>query len=326
VGERVTRAVRRQLARIRSYRMGSAMGLGGTWTKSTTATGNGAGRLGRENERLWGILRSTPRSRSYPVLGAVLAFGTPAGLLLTTALAAGRVPTFAWAREEIARLPVTYAYLTLSTVAALAVFGYLFGRLFDRLLLLSNTDPLTGLLNRRCFGERVAEETRRNGRYGHALCVLCVDIDRLKEINDSFGHKAGDHALVAVCRILLNNTRAIDAVARMGGDEFAVLLPETSAGETWALSQRILTDVARYRYALTGRLAVSIGISQLCVTTDVESAGMLAAADTALYEAKAAGGGRAAIAQPEAGASPSRHVRRSGYRSRDQSPPHVWLH
>src|SRR5260370_34604614 len=135
VGERVTRAVRRQLARIGSGRS-SATALGGTWTKSTTATGNGAGRLARENvERLWGILRSTPKSRSYPVLGAVLAFGTPAGLLLTTALAAGRVPTFAWAREEIARLPVTYAYLTLSTVAALAVFGYLVVRLFDRMLL-----------------------------------------------------------------------------------------------------------------------------------------------------------------------------------------------
>ena len=246
-------------------------------------------------------LRSIPRSRSYPALGAVLALGAPAGLVLINAVVAGRVPTFAWALVEIARFPVTYAYLTFSTAAALAILGYRFGRLFDRLLLLSNTDPLTGLLNRRRFGERVVDETRRARRYGHALSVLCVDIDRLKAINDGFGHKAGDHALVAVCRVLLKNVRAIDAVARIGGDEFAVLLPDTSAGKTWALSQRILADVARHRDALTRRLAVSIGISELRATTDLESGGMLAAADAALYRAKAAGGGQAAIAPPEAG-------------------------
>jgi diguanylate cyclase (GGDEF)-like protein len=231
---------------------------------------------------------------------------------LTTALAAGRVPTFAWVLEEIARVPVTYAYVTVSTVAALAVFGYLFGRLFDRLLLLSNTDPLTGLLNRRRFGERVAEEMGRSRRYGHALSVLCVDIDRLKAINDRFGHKAGDDALVALCRILLKNVRAIDAVARVGGDEFALLLPETSAGETWALSQRILTDVARYNDALTGQLAVSIGISELSPTTVVEPGGMLAAADAALYGAKAGGGGRAVIAQQETAASRGRRLTPAG--------------
>lgn len=265
-----------------------------------TAEGKGAGRLGREDvERLWGTLQSMPKSRSYPALGAILALGTPAGLLLTSALVAGRVPTFAWALEEIARLPVTYAYLTLSTVAALAAFGSWFGRSFDRLLLLSNTDPLTGLLNRRRFGERMTEEMKRSRRYDRSFSVLCVDIDRLKAINDGFGHSAGDHALVAVCRILLKNVRAIDAVARVGGDEFAVLLPETSAGEAWTLSQRILTDVARYGDAVSARLAVSIGIAELGTPTDGGSGGMLGAADAALYGAKAAGGGHAAIARQE---------------------------
>ncbi len=127
--------------------------------KTTTAQENGAGPLSRENiERRWANLRSMRKSRAYPALGAVLALGTPAGLLLTSALATRRVPTFAWALEEIARLPLTYACLTLSTVAVLTVFGYLFGRLFDRLLLLSNTDPLTGGLH----GERLA--VHRHGR------------------------------------------------------------------------------------------------------------------------------------------------------------------
>src|SRR5574341_106896 len=221
-------------------------------------------RLARENaERLWGVVRSTPRSRSYPALGAILALGTPAGLLLTNALLAGRVPTYVWVRQEIGLHPITYAYLTLSTVGALAFFGYFFGRLFDRLLLLSNTDPLTGLLNRRRFGERMGEAMKRGRRSGHALCVICLDIDRLKAINDRCGHKEGDQALLAVCRVLLDNVRAIDVVARIGGDEFAVLLPETSAAQTWTLSQRILTDLARFKGSSIGGLAVSIGIAEL---------------------------------------------------------------
>jgi diguanylate cyclase (GGDEF)-like protein len=265
-------------------------------------------RSARSCGRFGDILRTTQRSRSYPVLGAALALGTPVGLLLTSALVAGRMPTSSWAQEEIGRFPVTYAYLTLSSVATLAVLGYWFGRSFDRLLLRSNTDPLTGLLNRRRFAERVAEEIRRSRRYDHASSLLCVDIDRLKVINDRFGHAAGDCALVGLSRILLRNVRAIDAVARVGGDEFAVLLPQTSAGQTWALSQRILADVARYRHRATGPLAVSIGISELSTATDVESDDILAAADAALYGAKAAGGGHAVIAPPETAVSRGRRL------------------
>jgi diguanylate cyclase (GGDEF)-like protein len=253
-------------------------------------------------------LRSMPRERSYALLGASLALGVPVGLLLTTALVAGRVPTSSWLQAEIGRFPVTYAYLTLSSVAALAPLAYWCGRSFDRLLLLSNTDPLTGLLNRRRFGERVEEEAKRGRRYEQASSILCVDIDRLKAINDAFGHKAGDRALRDVGRILSKNTRAIDAVARLGGDEFAVLLPQTSATQTLALSQRILAEVAGCRHSLDEPLSVSIGVSELKPTADVESDSVLASADAALYRAKAAGGGRAVIAQSESAASRGRSL------------------
>ena len=265
-------------------------------------------RWARSSGRLLDALRSAPRSRSYPALGAILALGTPVGLLLTSALAAGREPTPSWAQGEIGRFPVTYIYVTLSSVAALAVLGYRFGRSFDRLLIRSNTDPLTGLLNRRRFGECVSEEMKRSRRYDHASSLLCVDIDRLKVINDSFGHRAGDRALIGLSRILSKNVRAIDAVARVGGDEFAVLLPQTSASQTWALSQRILADVARYRDRATGPLAVSIGISELSTAADVESDGMLAAADAALYGAKAAGGGHAVIAPRQMAVASARRL------------------
>jgi diguanylate cyclase (GGDEF)-like protein len=253
--------------------------------------------------RLRDLQRSMPRARSYPWLAAALVLVAPAWFFLCRGLAAWRMAASSGGQAEIGRFAVTYTCLTIASVAALAVLAHRCGRTFDRLLVLSNTDPLTGLLNRRRFDERVAEEAKRGRRYDHASSVLCVDIDRLKTINDRFGHRAGDSALVDLSRILLKNVRAIDAVARIGGDEFAVLLPETSASQTWALSERILADVAGHRDSRNGRLAVSIGISELS-TTDEETDGMLASADAALYTAKAAGGGQAVVARPEAMASP----------------------
>lgn len=218
------------------------------------------------------------------------------------------MPAFAWVVDDIMNLKVTYAYVTLSTLVVLAVLGCVLGRWFDRVRLLSITDPLTGLFNRRYFRHRLVEEIRRGDRYGRTTCVLCADIDRFKVLNDRLGHKAGDHLLVAVSQILLRSVRSVDAVARVGGDEFAVLLPETSAIQASALSQRILTEVARHNDAAAGRLAVSIGIAELNSMTNLRPDELLAAADAALYRAKAAGGGRAALARPESVAPHSRHM------------------
>ena len=251
-------------------------------------------------ERAWRALWSMPRSSSYPALGMLLAFGAPAGALVARATAAGQVPTVDWAMADFGRHAETYSYMTFSTIVVFAVVGWVLGRSFDRVRFLSMTDPLTGLFNRRHFDRRMAEEERRGRRHRHATCVLCVDIDRLKAINDRFGHRAGDRAIVAVGRILSTNVRAVDAVARVGGDEFMVLLPETSATAASVLARRIVRHVAEHSDRSIGALTVSIGITELEAMEERESGDVLEAADAALYRAKAAGGGLVAVARREA--------------------------
>jgi diguanylate cyclase (GGDEF)-like protein len=264
-----------------------------------TANAAPAGRTRESVERALGILRSMPRSLLYPLLGVALTPGVTAGLLVARAMATGRAPTFAWVLGDVAYLQVTYTYVTLSTLTLLTALGYLLGRWFDGVRLLSITDPLTGLFNRRYFRQRLAQETRRCMRHRHPLCVLSIDIDGLKAINDTLGHNAGDQAIMAVGQVLSQNVRAIDAIARLGGDEFAVLLPETSSTQATALSCRIMTEVSRSSSALTGTLAVSIGLAELSAAEGVKSDDMLLAADVALYRAKASGGGHVVIATPE---------------------------
>lgn len=247
--------------------------------------------------RMRTALRSIPRSRSYPVLGAILALGAPLGLFLVRALATGRTPRFALITADVGHLLVTYAYVTFGTLTAFAAFGYVLGRSFDRVRVLSITDPLTGVFNRRHFAQRLVEELGRGRRHGRPTSVLCVDIDRLKAINDASGHKAGDRALATVCRTLSKNARATDAVARLGGDEFAVLLPETSVAQASVLASRILADLRIRGSASMQPLAVSIGIAEQTVTEGVPSDDLLEAADAALYRAKAAGGGQAVVAR-----------------------------
>ena len=234
--------------------------------------------------RAWRAVRSAPRSSLYAVLGMVMALAAPIALLFALGVPGTD-------DGKVAFLVVVY-----SMVVVFALIGHLLGSSFDEVRRLSNTDPLTGLYNRRHFGIRLREETKRAHRYGHAAAVLCVDVDRLKAINDDFGHQAGDGALVAVSRAILGNLRNIDVVARIGGDEFAVLLPETSAAQASALSQRVLAEVAWQGDLLASGLTVSIGVAQLSAATDREPSDPLVAADAALYQAKAAGRGRGHVA------------------------------
>ncbi len=172
-------------------------------------------------------------------------------------------------------------------------------RSFDdqqRLAALAMHDPLTGLYNRRGFYGYVRQWASWSTRYGHPLGVLLVDIDRFKSINDAYGHPRGDEALRAISAALCQAVRTSDVVGRYGGDEFAILAPETDADELVLLMNRIVDVVRDTVFAVEGsdvQLSVSVGGSLVKGALPVTPEQLLAAADHSLYEAKEAGRDRA---------------------------------
>ena len=159
---------------------------------------------------------------------------------------------------------------------------------------LAITDGLTQLANRRHFDERIHEEAERCQRYGRLLVLLMLDIDHFKQVNDTYGHPAGDLVLRRVADICRESTRGLDLVARFGGEEFAILLPETDVAGALQLAERIREDVQATPMLYgdrTIRVTVSCGLAQLG-QGDSDARQLLKDADAALYEAKKGGRNR----------------------------------
>ncbi|MBI3995583.1 MAG: diguanylate cyclase [Nitrospirae bacterium] len=160
---------------------------------------------------------------------------------------------------------------------------------------LSVRDGLTGLFNRRGFGQRLKEEIGRSQRYIHPLSLLMFDIDHFKTINDFHGHPAGDVVLRVLAVCIQGQIRPTDWAARYGGEEFAVLLPETAGSGAAVAAERLRAAVAgravRIGPEKTARVTVSVGIATFPEDAATEEA-LVAAADRALYEAKRAGRNR----------------------------------
>ncbi|WP_259366936.1 MULTISPECIES: sensor domain-containing diguanylate cyclase [unclassified Colwellia] len=154
---------------------------------------------------------------------------------------------------------------------------------------LANTDPLTNLYNRRLFTEQAEKEYHRAKRYSLSLTVMTIDIDHFKNINDKFGHPAGDQVLIEVAKQLKANLRQIDILARIGGDEFFILLPETSATAGMKLAERLRSEQSNLK--IIGdwqgeiKLSVSVGVSSF-LSDDESFDTIFSRADKALYQAK----------------------------------------
>lgn len=167
-------------------------------------------------------------------------------------------------------------------------------------------DPLTGLFNRRAFEAFLENEESGARRYGRTLTLLLLDLDHFKDINDRFGHLAGDRALQGLATLLSNTVRRSDFVARVGGDEFAILLPDTAPEDGSRLGRRLLQMVEMTPIDLGDdlpriHLELSLGMAGLS-REDPGSRMLIQQADRALYQAKREGRGKLLRAKPVKGA------------------------
>jgi len=160
------------------------------------------------------------------------------------------------------------------------------------LVMQATTDELTGVANRRSFIQALGVEFERLRRHPSSHCsVLALDLDHFKQVNDTWGHSAGDAVLKHVARVVSGHTRAGDVFSRTGGEEFTMLLPNTALDEAEALSERLRLQVSLEPLQFAGhsiRITVSIGVSML-TGSDMEAMEAVVRADRALYEAKHAG-------------------------------------
>jgi len=226
----------------------------------------------------------------YAAVGALLSLGAPTGLLLLREFV---VPTPLTAELSAERL--TYVYVLVATAIVLAIFGFIVGTQADRLAELSQTDMLTGLANRRALGVQLERELRRSVRYGTPASVLLIDVDSLKQINDREGHSAGDRVIRHVANAITEVLRDTDFGARWGGDEFAIVAPNTTAEAAFHSAERLVVRLAadsRRNGGVTTTISVGIATFDPSHTADCNVERLLHAADDALYRAKSTGRNR----------------------------------
>src|SRR5437773_4202388 len=208
----------------------------------------------------------------------------PVGFLIVYS----RSPDHRFAEEEIRELE------ELAQRAGPAIEN---ARRFREARQLADLDALTGLHNRRYFHETLAREVARAHRYGRRLALVVFDLDDFKAINDQLGHLAGDTVLAEVADRVRDVVRSADIACRVGGDEFAVSLPESSTADADQLYHRLLGAVSSRPVGHAGRLFVSAGIAELTEADDPTS--FFERADEALYRAKERGKGQVVSHKPE---------------------------
>ena len=164
-----------------------------------------------------------------------------------------------------------------------------------RLIELIGTDPLTGCYNRRAFETRLGREWRQARRRGAMVALLAIDLDKFKSINDTHGHPVGDMVLSELSDIMKHTARDTDVIARVGGDEFVILLPDTGWQGATTFAERLRRNVDEHRFGgkeLELQLTISVGVAVARGTDDVPSEFLLEEADRSLYKAKSGGRNR----------------------------------
>ena len=163
-------------------------------------------------------------------------------------------------------------------------------------------DPLTQIYNRRYFFELAAKEVERAKRYGNHLSVVILDADNFKKMNDSFGHLIGDQILINLTKLLQENIRSIDILARFGGEEFVILMPEatrTDAKKSAERLRKLVSETSMVHGGFDVTITICLGIASWEGGQDLDFDALLAHADQALYQSKDTGRNRVSVWQEE---------------------------
>jgi diguanylate cyclase (GGDEF)-like protein len=255
--------------------------------------------LGLDDEPVTTAVGITPEEANEYALGSVRAGHKIRSLIVDY----GEDDELPEARGELADIAAGLAVPIrgdLETLGLLSVFSRTSGYVFDddvrteleALAVRADLDALTGLHNRRYFHETLARETTRAQRYSRRLALIVFDLDDFKAINDRIGHLPGDTVLAEVAARVRDVVRHSDIACRVGGDEFAVILPESTLTDAEQLYRRIQAAVSSRPISHAGELLLSAGIAELRAQDD--SVAFFQRADDALYRAKESGKGRVA--------------------------------
>ena len=242
--------------------------------------------MNRGQEFVAADLSNDSRVRS-PLVGAVIAFplncrGRKVGALIgLDRTASAREPRMAVSMQRAVRILIEPASVALDNALQL-----------KRIEALSVTDDLTGLFNSRYLNIVLRRETKRASRNGRPLSLLFIDLDGFKGVNDTHGHLFGSRALVEAAAVIRGSARETDVVARFGGDEFSLVLPDTGGEGAFAVGERIRERIAAHKFlagdGLDIHLTASVGVATLPDVTD-SGEGLIQAADQAMYKVKARG-------------------------------------
>jgi diguanylate cyclase (GGDEF)-like protein len=178
--------------------------------------------------------------------------------------------------------PAFYNFFWICVIIFSTIISVVFGFWLKRIMFYAYKDPLTGLYNRRYFYEKLESDLKMLNRSNSNLSLCIIDIDHFKKVNDRYGHLAGDKLLTRVSKILKANSREIDTIARWGGEEFAVILPDTDNNGALKYAERTRKVIEKSEKCFGATVCIGVVTVNKPIDMDV----ILAKADTALYQAK----------------------------------------
>ena len=228
----------------------------------------------------------------WAVYGVLSGLGAPLGLWVFLQACAPQ--------GEVALRKAVYLYTTFASALVFGVFGIVAGRVMSKLRNASTHDPLTGLANRRLLMGQLPSLIANGQRRNEPLCVLMLDLDHFKRVNDTYGHSVGDRTLVALARSVEKDVRKGDIIARYGGEEFVVICPNADEEAGIKIAERIRESIATLgedELGFDGVQTISIGlvVAEPLAQSATE---LLNQADEALYEAKSSGRDRTCVYHP----------------------------